>query len=189
MRGSTRSLYNESDDTTLNVGWLKAVSRARALQRLSSIIDATVNRQAWNQPMRKLFVVLGSLLTLWVSWGLYRFLSPGWANMSTHDKLYGILFYLGYWSPAAAIIFAGLLYDRNRSRGSVGAYMVISLVCAVVGYALGAALGIAWACSSQSSGNLCAVIGIITVGPFASALAIVLVAGVWRKAGPRSMLG
>jgi hypothetical protein len=139
--------------------------------------------------MRKLFIVLGGLLTLWVFWGLYGFLSPGWAVMSAHDKLNGVLFYLGYWSPAAAIIFAGLLYDRNRSRGSVVAYLVISLLCAIVGYAIGAALGITWVCS-QSSGNLCAIIGIFVVGPFASALAIVLVAGLWRKAGPaRSVLG
>ena len=47
--------------------------------------------------------------------------------MSTHDKLYGILFYLGLWSPAAAIIFAGIVYDRNRRRGSLAAYLVISL--------------------------------------------------------------
>ena len=110
------------------------------------------------------------------------FWSPGWAVTSTHDKLYGILFYLGLWSPAAAIIFAGLVYDRNRRRGSLAAYLIISLLCAVVGYALGAALGIASACSSQSAGNLCPIIGIIAVGPFVSALAIVFVAGLWRKA-------
>ena len=132
--------------------------------------------------MHKLFVVLGGLLALWIPLGLYGFLSPGWAVMSAHDKLYGSLFYLGYWSPVAAIVFAGLLYNRNRSRGSVVAYLVISFICAIVGYALGTALGIAWACSSQSPGNLCAIIGIIAVGPFVSALAIVLVAGLWRKA-------
>src|SRR6516162_11134099 len=96
-----------------------------------------------DQSMRKLFFVLGGVLALWICWGLYRFLSPGWAVTSTHDKLYGILFYLGLWSPAAAIIFAGLVYDRNRRRGSLAAYLVISLICAAVGYALGAALGIA----------------------------------------------
>ena len=132
--------------------------------------------------MRKLFSFLGGVLALWICWGLYRFWSPGWAVTSTHDKLYGILFYLGLWSPAAAIIFAGLVYDRNRRRGSLAAYLIISLLCAVVGYALGAALGIASACSSQSAGNLCPFIGIIAVGPFASALAIVFVAGLWRKA-------
>ena len=132
--------------------------------------------------MRKLFSFLGGVLALWICWGLYRFLSIGWAVTSTHDKLYGILFYLGFWSPAAAIIFAGLVYDRNRSRGSLVAYLVISLICAFVGYALGAALGIASLCSSQSAGNLCPIIGIIAVGPFVSALAIVLVAGLWRKA-------
>ena len=100
--------------------------------------------------------------------------------MSTHDKLYGILFYLGLWSPAAAIIFAGLVYDRNRRRGSLAAYLIISLLCAVVGYALGAALGIASACSLYG-GGLCPIVGIIG-GPFVSALAIVFVAGWWRKA-------
>jgi hypothetical protein len=59
--------------------------------------------------------------------------------------------------------------------------IAISFVCAVVEYALGAALEIAWECSSQSAGNLCGIIGILSVGPFASALAIVLVAGLWRK--------
>lgn len=131
---------------------------------------------------RKLFVALGALLALWVSLGLYKFLSPGWAVMSTYDKLFDILFYLAYWSPAAAIIFAGLLYDRNRSRGSVVAYLAISFICAVVGYALGAASEIAWECSSKSAGNLCGIVGILSVGPFAAALAIVLVAGLWRKA-------
>jgi len=132
--------------------------------------------------MRKLFFVLGGVLALLICWGLCRFLSPGWAVMSTHDKLYASLFYLGFWSPAAAIIFAGLLYDRNSSRGSLVAYLGISVICAVVGFVLGAALGIASACSSQSAGNLCPFIGIIAVGPFASALAIVFVAGLWRKA-------
>lgn len=132
--------------------------------------------------MRRLFVVLGGMLALWICLGLYKFLSPGWAVTSAHDKLYGILFYLGYWSPAAAIILAGLVYDRNRSRGGLVVYLIISFVGAVVGYALGAALGIAWVCSLQSAGNLCAIIGIIAVGPFVSALAIILVAGLWRKA-------
>ena len=131
--------------------------------------------------MRKLFSFLGGVLALLICWGLYRFLSLGWAVTSTHDKLYGILFYLGFWSPAAAIIFAGLVYDRNRSRGSLVAYLVISLICAVVGFVLGAALGIVSACS-LSAGNLCPIIGIIAVGPFVSALAIVFVAGLWRKA-------
>ena len=139
--------------------------------------------------MRKLFFVLGGVLALWICWGLYRFLSPGWAVMSTHDKLYAILFYLGFWSPAAAIIFAGLLYDRNRSRGSLVAYLVISLICAVVGFVLGAALGIVSVCSLYG-GNLCPIVGIIA-GPFVSALAIVFVAGWWRKAGSwrRSVAG
>ena len=101
------------------------------------------------------------------------------------NALYAILFYLGFLSPAPAIIFAifsGLVYGRDRRKGGLAAYLVISLFCAVVGYALGAALGIVSACSSQSAGNLCPIIGIIAVGPFASALAIVLVAGLWRKA-------
>ena len=101
--------------------------------------------------------------------------------MSTHDKLYASLFYLGFWSPAAAIIFAGLLYDRNRSRGSLVAYLGISVICAVVGFVLGAALGIASACSLYG-GGLCPIVGIIG-GPFVSALAIAFVAGWWRKAG------
>ena len=131
--------------------------------------------------MRKLFFVLGGVLALWICWGLYRFLSPGWAVMSTHDKLYAIIFYLGFWSPAAAIILAGLLYDRNRSRGSLVAYLGISVICAFVGFVLGAALGIASACSLYG-GGLCPIVG-IAFGPFGSALAIVLAAGWWRKAG------
>ena len=101
--------------------------------------------------------------------------------MSTHDKLYASLFYLGFWSPAAAIIFAGLLYDRNSSRGSLVAYLGISVICAFVGFVLGAALGIASACSLYG-GGLCPIVG-IAFGPFGSALAIVLAAGWWRKAG------
>ncbi len=45
--------------------------------------------------MRKLFAVLGGMLAVWICWGLYKFLSPGWAITSAYDKLYGILFYLG----------------------------------------------------------------------------------------------
>ena len=130
--------------------------------------------------MRKLFFVLGGVLALLICWGLYRFLSPGWAVMSTHDKLYASLSYLGFWSPAAAIIFAGLLYDRNSNRGSLVAYLGISVICAVVGFVLGASLGIASACSLYG-GGLCPIVGIIG-GPFVSALAIVFVAGRWRKA-------
>jgi hypothetical protein len=129
--------------------------------------------------MRKLFSVLGGVLAVWICWGLYRFLSPGWAFMSIHDKLYASLFFLAFWSPAIAIIVAGLLYDR--SRGSLGAYLGLSVSCAVVGFVLGAALGIGSVCSLYG-GGLCPVVG-FAFGPFGSALAIVLAAGLWRKAG------
>ena len=124
--------------------------------------------------MRKLFSVLGGVLAVWLCWGLYRFLSP-------HDKLYASLFFLAEWSPAIAIIVAGLLYDRSRSRGSLAAYLGMSLIWAVVGFVLGAAFGIASACSLYG-GGLCPIVG-IAFGPFGSALGVVLAAGWWRKAG------
>jgi hypothetical protein len=132
--------------------------------------------------MRKLFSVLGGVLAVWICWGLYRFLSPGWAFMSIHDKLYATLFFLAEWSPAIAIIVAGLLYDRNRRRGSLAAYLGMSLIWAVGGFVLGSALGIASACSLYG-GNLCPIVG-IAFGPFGSALAIVLAAGWWRTRAP-----
>jgi hypothetical protein len=130
--------------------------------------------------MRKLFSVLGAVLAVWICWALYRFLSPGWAFMSIHDKLVATLFFLIELSPAIAIIVAGLLYDRNRGRGSLAAYLGMSLIWAVFGFILGVALGIGSVCS-LGGGNLCGLVG-IAFGPLGSALAIILVARWWRKA-------
>jgi len=134
--------------------------------------------------MRKLFSVLGGVLAVWLCLGLYRFLSPGWAFMSTHDKLYATLFFLALWSPAIAIIVAGLLYDRNRSKGGLVAYLGLCVSCAVIGFVLGAALGIASMCSLYG-GGLCPIVG-IAFGPFGSALGIVLAAGWWRSRSARA---
>jgi hypothetical protein len=131
----------------------------------------------------KFFVVLGGVLALWICWRLFRFLSPGWAQ-STADMLGTSLIFLAPPSPLFAAVLAGVLY-RSRKFGlgptaSLVAYLVISFIGAVAAYGLGAAFGAMWACSY--GGNLCPIVGMLFIGPFVAALAIVLVAVWWRKA-------
>jgi hypothetical protein len=130
--------------------------------------------------INKVFVVLGGVLALLIGLGLFRLLSPGWAHMSTADTLGASLFFLALSSPVAAAVLSGVLY-RSRGIANLVAYLVISLICALAGYALGAILGAKWACSY--GGNLCPIVGIVAVGPFVAALAIVLVAVLWRNPG------
>jgi hypothetical protein len=93
-------------------------------------------------------------------------------------------------SPVLAIVCAAVLYGRycrNRPDGDrrlTGVvYTLILLVCAVVAYPVGVLLGINWAC--PSAGNLCGLAGFFVVGPVASALAIVLAAGLLTGLGSR----
>jgi hypothetical protein len=93
-------------------------------------------------------------------------------------------------SPVLAMVCAAVLYGRycrkrpdadRRLTGVV--YTLILLVCAVVAYPVGVLLGINWAC--PSAGNLCGLAGFFVVGPVASALAIVLAAGLLTGLGSR----
>jgi purine-cytosine permease-like protein len=76
-----------------------------------------------------------------------------------------------------AIICARFFYEHHRRarpdperRMPAIAYALVLLVCAVIAYPFGAI----WACHPPA-GNLCGVVGILLIGPLASALTIVLV--------------
>ena len=100
-----------------------------------------------------------------------------WADTPNEPCMILIFWYLAYWSPVLALVGVFFLYRlhcKARPRHKIPAfvYAAIILVGAVVAYLAGMILGNLFLCSSASSGNLCALIGIFIIGPLASAFAI-----------------
>ena len=99
-------------------------------------------------------------------------------------RLFLLLFFLGLLSPVVAIICATLFYARHRRarpnlerRVPPVAYVLILLVCAVVGYWFALWCGIELACVRYPSGNLCGLFGFFATGPLGASLAILFVGG------------
>jgi hypothetical protein len=93
-----------------------------------------------------------------------------------------LLWGLGLVSPVVASVCAALFYARHcraypnpERRISLIAYVLVSLVCAIVAFFIGLQYGVAWACSSPGAGNLCGLNAIFFAGPVAAALAIFFV--------------
>jgi hypothetical protein len=99
--------------------------------------------------------------------------------MRSVAPLLTVVWLLAFLSPALAAVCATVFYGRYCRRRAEAdrpltgvAYALILLASAIVAYAAGVLLGIAWAC--PSAGNLCGLAGFFVVGPVASALAILL---------------
>jgi hypothetical protein len=60
-------------------------------------------------------------------------------------------------------------------------YFGVALLVGIGAYIVGTAIGIYFACSSPTSGNLCGVYGALGVGPLLSGLALVLYGLSWKS--------
>jgi hypothetical protein len=83
---------------------------------------------------------------------------------------------------APAIIPAAIFYSRhcNRTPGGenrfpLGLYVVALSTCAFVAFWVGVGLGVEYACSRPSWGNLCGLLGIFVVGPLSSIITVTVV--------------
>jgi hypothetical protein len=82
----------------------------------------------------------------------------------------------------AALIGVPIYYLTYRSAPepkkplSVARYVLIAIGVGVLAYVVGTIVGISAACSSESAGNLCGLVGVFGVGPLLSAVAIFLYA-------------
>ena len=61
---------------------------------------------------------------------------------------------------------------EGENRFPLGLYVVALLICAFVAFWGGTKLGVHFACSEPSSGNLCGLLGFIVVGPLSSIIAV-----------------
>jgi hypothetical protein len=87
---------------------------------------------------------------------------------------------LAPFSPVVALVGAALMYWQYQRLGpkrlvSPVAYALVIAVAAVVGYFIGTAVGISFACAAPA-GNLCGLYGVFIIGPLGSAFAILLTA-------------
>jgi hypothetical protein len=83
---------------------------------------------------------------------------------------------------APGILPAAFFYSRhyNRTPGGenrfpLGLYVVALLTCAVMAFWVGVGLGVEYACSRPSWGNLCGLLGIFVVGPLSSIITVTVV--------------
>jgi hypothetical protein len=83
---------------------------------------------------------------------------------------------------APGIVPAAIFYSRHcnrtpraENRFSLGLYVAALLTCAFVAFWVGAGLGVEYACSRPSWGNLCGLLGIFVVGPLSSIITITVV--------------
>jgi hypothetical protein len=104
--------------------------------------------------------------------------------MGAIGNLFPLLWFLAFLSPLAAIFFAVRFYAVHRRRRPeqgrhlpVVAYVVVLLVCAIIAFPFGMFFGVGAACTGPGASNLCGLFGVFVTGPFASSLAIFLVAG------------
>jgi hypothetical protein len=75
------------------------------------------------------------------------------------------------------IIPAAIFYSRHcnqtpENRFPLGLYVVALLTCAFVAFWAGVGLGVEYACSKPSWGNLCGLLGVFVVGPLSSFIAV-----------------
>jgi hypothetical protein len=83
---------------------------------------------------------------------------------------------------APGIVPAAIFYSRHynqtprgENRFPLGLYVVALLTCAFVAFWVGAGLGVEYACSRPSWGNLCGLLGIFVVGPLSSIITVTVV--------------
>jgi hypothetical protein len=83
---------------------------------------------------------------------------------------------------APGIVPAAIFYSRHynqtprgENRFPLGLYVVALLTCAFVAFWVGVGLGVEYACSRPSWGNLCGLLGIFVVGPLSSIITVTVV--------------
>lgn len=83
---------------------------------------------------------------------------------------------------APGIVPAAFFYSRHynqtplkENRFPLGLYVVALLTCAFVAFWSGVGLGVEYACSRPSWGNLCGLLGIFVVGPLSSIITVTVV--------------
>lgn len=83
---------------------------------------------------------------------------------------------------APGIVPAAIFYSRHynqtprgENRFPLGLYVVALLTCAFVAFWVGVGLGVEYACSRPSWGNLCGLLGIFVVGPLSSFITVTVV--------------
>lgn len=83
---------------------------------------------------------------------------------------------------AAGIVPGAIFYIRHcnqtprvENRFPLGLYIVLLLTCAFVAAWVGIGLGVEYACSGPSPGNLCGLPGFFVVGPLSSIVAVTVV--------------
>lgn len=92
----------------------------------------------------------------------------------------------------AALISVPIYYltyryaPEPKKEVSLVRYVLISLSVAVLAYGIGAGVGIAAGCSSESAGNLCGLLGVLGVGPLLAGTAVFLYAHSWAKNARRA---
>lgn len=78
---------------------------------------------------------------------------------------------------APGIVPAAIFYIRHcnrtpQNRFPLGLYVVALLTCAFVAFWVGVGLGVEYACSKPSWGNLCGLLGVYVVGPLSSFIVV-----------------
>lgn len=102
------------------------------------------------------------------------------------------LMLIGPLALIAAFAAALIYYPRHRDarepkqHQSVVRYVSSVLGSGFVGYLIGTIAGISAACSSESAGNLCGLVGVFGAGPLLSAVAVLLYAYSWAKNARRA---
>jgi hypothetical protein len=83
---------------------------------------------------------------------------------------------------APGIVPAAIFYSRHcnqtlrgENRFPLGLYVVALLTCAFVAFWVGVGVGVEYACSRPSWGNLCGLLGIFIVGPLSSIITVIVV--------------
>ncbi len=64
---------------------------------------------------------------------------------------------------------------RGENRFPLALYVVVLLICAFVAFWAGVGLGIDYACSGPSAGNLCGLLGVFVAGPLSSFFTVTVI--------------
>jgi hypothetical protein len=72
----------------------------------------------------------------------------------------------------AAIFYILHCNQTPQNRFPLGLYVVALLTCAFVAFRVGVGLGVEYACSRPSWGNLCGLLGVFVVGPLSSFITV-----------------
>jgi hypothetical protein len=111
---------------------------------------------------------------------------------SGHSWNVGLMYFDALFKIGAIALLGGLVatiyfYVSRRKASppeqapSFALYFGVAILVGIGAYIVGTAIGIYFACSSPTSGNLCGVYGSLGVGPLLSGLALFLYGLSWRS--------